>query len=45
MEEPDQGHRRLLRTHGERPHRRRAAEQGDKLASPHIRSQAQETAS
>ena len=35
----------LLRARGERPRSRRAAEQRDELASLHVRSQAQETAS
>src|SRR6266478_3918410 len=34
-EEPDHRHRRLLRTHGERPHGCRAAEQGYKLPPLH----------
>ena len=40
-DEADHRHRRLLRARRERPRRRRAAEQRDELASPHIRTQAQ----
>jgi len=35
MEKHDHRHRRLLRTRGERPRRRRAAENGDELPPPH----------
>jgi len=34
VEEPDYGHRRLLRAGRERPRSGRTAEQGDELASP-----------
>jgi hypothetical protein len=34
-QEPDHGHRRLLRTHGERPRGRRATEQRDEIAAFH----------
>jgi hypothetical protein len=42
VEISDHRHRRLLRTRRERPSCR-AAEKRDEFASPHIRSQAQET--
>src|SRR5262249_36049529 len=35
VEEPDYGHRRLLRPRSHRPRNRRASEQRDELASPH----------
>ena len=34
--EPDHWHHRLLRARRERPRNRRAAEQGDELAPPHV---------
>jgi hypothetical protein len=43
LEEPDQRYGRLLRARRERPYRR-ASEQSDEPASPHIGSQAQDTA-
>src|SRR5262249_56136385 len=36
VEEPNQGHCRTLRPRRERPRRRRAAEQRDELAPPHV---------